>query len=129
MTETMTTTPIAAGPNDVTVRPAAWMHDQPDRFDVIHAEAKALWLKAWPKQVEHYTIPLYRHQERQPLSTDDACALLRNVLGIDPVLDGNMLKMLRMVEQAHGILPPNDEAHRKDATVEDLQVKESHNEQ
>jgi len=41
------------------------------------------------------------------LSTDDACALLRNVLGIDPVLDGNMLKMLRMVEQAHGILPPN----------------------
>ena len=64
----MTTTPIAAGPNDVTVRPAAWMHDQPDRFDVIHAEAKALWLKAWPKQVEHYTIPLYRHQERQPLS-------------------------------------------------------------
>lgn len=104
----MTTTPIAAGPNDVTVRPAAWMHDQPDRFDVIHAEAKALWLKAWPKQVEHYTIPLYRHQERQPLSTDDACALLRNVLGIDPMLDGNMLKMLRMVERAHGILPPND---------------------
>lgn len=88
-TETMTTTPIAAGPNDVTVRPAAWMHDQSDRFDVIHAEAKALWLKAWPKQVEHYTIPLYRHQERQPLSTDDACALLRNVLGIDPVLDDN----------------------------------------
>jgi len=43
------------------------------------------------------------------LSTDDACALLRNVLGIDPVLDGNMLKMLRMVEQAHGILPPNAE--------------------
>jgi len=49
------------------------------------------------------------------LSTDDACALLRNVLGIDPVLDGNMLKMLRMVERAHGILPPNGEAHRKDA--------------
>jgi len=84
------------------------MHDQPGRFEAIHAEAKELWLKAWPKQVEHYTIPLYRHAERQPLSTDEACALLKNVLGIDPMLDGNMLKMLRMVERAHGILPPND---------------------
>ena len=101
----MTTTPIAAGPNDVTVRPAAWMHDQPGRFEAIHAEAKELWLKAWPKQVEHYTIPLYRHAERQPLSTDEACALLKNVLGIDPMLDGNMLKMLRAVERAHGIGP------------------------
>jgi hypothetical protein len=81
---------------------------------VVHDEAKALWLKAWPKQVEHYTIPLYRHAERQPLSTEHACALLKDALGIDPILDGNMLKMLRAVERAHGI-GTNDEAHRKDA--------------
>ena len=99
------TTPIAQGPVDVNVRPVAWMHDQPERYDVVHNEAKALWLKAWPKQVEHYTIPLYRHERREPLSTDAACALLKDALGIDPLLDGNMLKMLRAVERAHGIGP------------------------
>jgi len=93
----------AQGPVDVNVRPVAWLHDQPERYDVVHDEARALWLKAWPKQVEHYTIPLYRHAERQPLSTDAACALLKDTLGIDPRLDGNMLKMLRAVERAHGI--------------------------
>lgn len=95
----------SAGPVDVNVRPVAWLHDQPGRYDVVHDEAKAFWLKAWPKQVEHYTIPLYRHAERQPLSTDAACALLKDTLGIDPRLDGNMLKMLRAVERAHGIGP------------------------
>ena len=43
--------------------------------------------------------------QRQPLSTDAACALLKDTLGIDPRLDGNMLKMLRAVERAHGIGP------------------------
>jgi hypothetical protein len=99
----MSTAPNAQGPVDVNVRPVAWLHDQPERYDVVHDEAKALWLKAWPKQVEHYTIPLYRHAERQPLSTEHACALLKDALGIDPILDGNMLKMLRAVERAHGI--------------------------
>ena len=56
------TTDIAQGPVDVNVRPVAWLHDQPERYDVVHDEAKALWLKAWPKQVEHYTIPLYRRE-------------------------------------------------------------------
>ena len=101
----MSTAPIAQGPVDVNVRPVAWMHDQPERYDVVHNEAKALWLKAWPKQVEHYTIPLYRHERREPLSTDAACALLKDALGIDPLLDGNMLKMLRAVDRAHGIGP------------------------
>ncbi len=86
-------------------KPVAWPHDQPGRYDVVHEEVKAFLLKAWPKQVEHYTIPLYRHVERQPLSTDAACALLKDTLGIDPMLDGNMLKMLRAVERAHGIGP------------------------
>ena len=103
----MTTTPDAAGPLDVTVRPTAWLHDAAGRYDVIHDEAKVLWLKAHPWQVKHYTIPLYRHDRRMPLSTEDARALLKDVLGIDPLLDGNMLKMLRAVERAHGILPPN----------------------
>jgi len=70
---------------------------------VVHDAARALWLKARPQQVEHYTIPLYRQETREPLSTEAACALLKAVLGIDPLLDGNMLKMLRAVEQAHGI--------------------------
>lgn len=37
-----------------------------------------------------------------PLSTESASALLKS-LGYDPTLDGNMLKILRAVEQAHGI--------------------------
>ena len=107
----------SAGPVDVNVRPVAWLHDQPGRYDVVHDEAKAFWLKAWPKQVEHYTIPLYRHVERQPLSTDAACALLKDTLGIDPRLDGNMLKMrpqlLRLTSlelrlNAIGNRPPRD---------------------
>lgn len=92
------------GQVDVNVTPVAWLHDQPNRYEVVHDEVKTLWLMAWPKQVEHYTIPLYRHQEREPLSTEAACALLRDALGIDPLLDGNMLKMLRTVERAHGIV-------------------------
>lgn len=88
---------------DINVRPVAWLHDQPERYDVVHDEVKALWLKAWPKQVEHYTIPLYLHAYREPMSTEAACALLKDVLGIDPMLDGNMLKILRTVELAHGI--------------------------
>jgi hypothetical protein len=39
--------------------PVAWMHDGEGRYDVCHRVAKDLWLNAWPKQVEHYTIPLY----------------------------------------------------------------------
>ena len=82
--------------------PVAWLHDQEGRYDVVHDEAKQLWLKAWPKQVEHYTIPLFRHAERQPLSTVAACALLIDA-GFNPGLDGNILKVLRTVERAHGI--------------------------
>lgn len=101
----MTTQDDSASPLDIPVMPmpTAWMHDQPERYDVVHDKAKALWLEAWPKQVEHYTIPLYRHAARQPLSTEDARALLKDALGIDPIFDGNMLKMLRAVERAHGI--------------------------
>ncbi len=80
----------------------AWLHDQPNKCFVMHDKSKRIWLKAAPAQVEHYTIPLYLHQERQPLSTEAACELL-NAIGIDPMLDGNMLKLLRVVEQAHGI--------------------------
>ena len=57
------TTPIAQGSVDVNVRPVAWLHDGDGRYDVVHDKAKALWLKAWPKQVEHYTIPLYRREQ------------------------------------------------------------------
>lgn len=98
----MTTHASSASPLDITVRPDAWMHDEPNRFEVIHNASKELWLKAWPKQVEHYTVPLFRHAERQPLSTEAARALLKCV-GADPMLDGNILKILRAVEVAHGI--------------------------
>lgn len=97
----------AQGPVDINVRPVAWLHDHPERYDVVHDKARALWMKAWPKQVEHYTIPLYRHERREPLTTEAACTLLKDTIGIDPLLDGNMLKMLRAVERAHGI-GPND---------------------
>lgn len=83
--------------------PVAWAHNQQGRYDVIHNEAKKLWLNANPKQVEHYTIPLYSHTDNKPLSTEAACALLKSV-GYDMMLDGNVLKILRAVEQAHGIL-------------------------
>ena len=85
------------------VTPVAWLHDQPERYDVIHDEVKELWLRAKPKQVEHYTIPLYRRDLREPMSTDAACALLKDTLGIDPMFYGNLLKMLRAVERAHGV--------------------------
>lgn len=83
--------------------PVAWLYDQPDRYEVIHDEAKSLWLKVRQQQVERYTIPLYLHPDRKPLSTEEACELLKS-LGVDPMLDGNMLKILRAVEQAHGIV-------------------------
>ena len=35
----------------------AWLHDT--RVDVIHNDAKELWLKVNHRKVEHYTIPLY----------------------------------------------------------------------
>lgn len=38
-----------------------------------------------------------------PLTTEAACKLLIDVFGGDPMLDGNLLKMLRAVERAHGI--------------------------
>lgn len=91
------------GAVDCWIRPIAWLHDQPERYDVIHDEVKELWLRAKPKQVEHYTIPLYRRDLREPMSTDAACALLKDTLGIDPMFYGNLLKMLRAVERAHGV--------------------------
>ena len=85
------------------VRPVAWLHEHPERFDVIHDEAKSLWLKARPAQVEHYTIPLYLRDCGEPLSTDAACALIADALGQSATHDGNFLKLLRAVERAHGI--------------------------
>lgn len=83
--------------------PIAWLHDQPGRYEVLHEKVKALWMKSYPKQVEHYTIPLYQYVKRQPLSTEAARALLKTEIGIDPMLDGNVLKILRVIERAHGI--------------------------
>lgn len=85
------------------VRPVAWLHDDSERVDVVHDEAKTLWLHVRPKQVEHYTIPLYLREHKQQLSTDEACTLIKNTLGASAVEDGNLLKLLRAVELAHGI--------------------------
>ncbi|SOD42427.1 hypothetical protein [Nitrosovibrio sp. Nv4] len=49
------------------VEPVAWMHNESRRVDVVHAEAKGLWLKVSPKRVEHYTIPLYTHPANDEL--------------------------------------------------------------
>jgi len=61
-----------------------------------------------------FTIRILRSRLQQrlmmdePLSTESASALLKS-LGYDPMLDGNMLKILRAVEQAHGIQDVPDE--------------------
>ena len=120
----MSTAPIAQGPVDVNVRPVAWMHDQPERYDVVHNEAKALWLKAWPKQVEHYTIPLYRHERREPLSTDAACALLKDALGIDPLprsrLDRNVMRQLNGGRKLNNL---QKHTPRVDAVIDEAMAK------
>jgi hypothetical protein len=85
------------------VRPVAWLHSEDGRYDVLHDEVKALWLKARPKQVEHYTIPLYVQKQ---LNTEEACALIADTLGSSAMHDGNLLKLLRAVERAHGISQP-----------------------
>lgn len=40
--------------------PDAWLHEDQQSAYVITDRVKGLWLASWPKQVEHYTIPLYR---------------------------------------------------------------------
>lgn len=44
-----------------------------------------------------------RFHRNIPLTTEAASKLLVDVFGGDPMLDGNLLKMLRAVERAHGI--------------------------
>ena len=39
--------------------PVAWLHDQRPDADVITNSVRDVWLAALPKQVEHYTTPLY----------------------------------------------------------------------
>ncbi len=54
-------------------KPVAWLHDDPKRFDVIHAEVKELLQKAGGHlhrpldKTERYTVPLYTRP--QPAST------------------------------------------------------------
>ena len=87
-------------------KPVAWLINVPGRYDVVHDEVKSLWLNVIPGRIENYTIPLYRIPDREPLSTEAARELIVDSLGIDPILDGNLLKMLRSVERAHGIGTP-----------------------
>lgn len=58
-------------------KPVAWQHDSMDcslgaagMHHIISAKVRDLWLKANPKQVEHYTEPLYTHAESD--RADDA---------------------------------------------------------
>lgn len=45
------------------LKPIAFLHNDPERFDVIHAKVKELWLKFKPDHVEHYSIPLYSKED------------------------------------------------------------------
>lgn len=48
------------------MKPIAWLHNA-GRYDVIHDKVKNLWLGAGKAHhVEHYTIPLYLHDEASP---------------------------------------------------------------
>jgi hypothetical protein len=88
--------------------PLAWLHDSEGRYDVIHSVAKELWVQAGiSQQVEHYTIPLYAHPHPyrpQAMSTEEAMELLKKLFGIGFVENaGNMLKLIRAVEQWHKV--------------------------
>lgn len=61
--------------------PVAWLHDDPKRFDVIHAEVKDLLVKSRDAagylhrpldKSEHYTIPLYA-QPQEAARQGDNC--------------------------------------------------------
>lgn len=91
-----------AHPVDTLVIPTAWLHDSDGRIDVIPNELKNIWLNVRPSQVEHYTIPLYIQSKRSPICTQQAIDMCRSV-GLDPELNGNILKLVRLVEAAHGI--------------------------
>ncbi len=39
------------------IRPIAWLHDQPERYDVIHDEVKELWLRAKPNRLSITQYP------------------------------------------------------------------------
>lgn len=42
--------------------PVAWAHDTKGYAYVISDAVRQLWLKAKPKHVKHYTVPLFTHQ-------------------------------------------------------------------
>lgn len=76
----------------------AYMHDGDGRVDCIHSQVRDLWLKAWPKQVERYTIPLVRLPQRKPMTTERAKELMRETLGVENISEGNLIKLLRAIE-------------------------------
>lgn len=102
MTNEQNQSETKAHPVDTLVIPTAWLHDNDGRRDVIHNEAKKLWLNVRPSQVEHYTVPLYMQEKRSPMSTQRAIDMCRSI-GFDPEQNGNFLKLVRLVESAHGI--------------------------
>lgn len=91
-----------AHPVDTLVIPTAWLHESDGRIDVIPNELKDIWLKVRPSQVEHYTVPLYLQSKRSPICTQQAIDMCRSV-GLDPEQNGNILKLVRLIEVAHGI--------------------------
>lgn len=55
--------PVQDKPDQNAGRPIAWLHNDPDRIDVCHDEAKKVWMTVRPTHVEHYTIPLFRNDD------------------------------------------------------------------
>jgi len=78
------------------VAPIAWLHNDPDRIDVCHTRTKEIWLGAWPKQVEHYTIPLYAHP---PASADEGIRILKLIAELEYTENGMYTNAGKVAQQ------------------------------
>jgi hypothetical protein len=76
----------------------AWAHIGNGRCDVIADEVKQFLLRAKPELVEFYAIPLKESCGCVPMSTEQVCKLIQDVLGVSYREDGNMVKLVRAVE-------------------------------
>lgn len=85
------------------MKATAWMHNGSGRYDIIHDEVKHLLESAGLDTAKNYEIPLYAHAEKQPLNTDEAVSLIKSATGDDAMQNGNLLKIFRAAERAHGI--------------------------
>lgn len=85
---------------------AAWMHDDPNRVDVIHAKVKDLLIQSRDSaghlhrpldKAEHYTVPLYTRPQTEPAPA----------VGVEPILriyaEGSMRAVTEWLDGARDL--------------------------